>query len=181
MAPPISQHLTKPCLTCGWTAPEKSACAKGIRNTLQYSIAVVVHRYTRSICATVLKTRKRKTTGRREAAVHEEGCIMLFCNALVRRPLLIPPRAFSRRFLSSLSPLCVKDLYVEPTELDCEGKHLFCHKCIYGVLSSEGCTNKCPVCNTKISNKRKSTILKTRCSQGPLWVFFATKALLCTP
>lgn len=103
---------------------------------------------------------------------------MLFFIAGVRRPQLIPLRAFFRRVVSSLSTLCVKDLYVEPTELDCEGKHLFCHKCIYGVLSSEGCTNKCPVCNTKISNKRKSTILKTRCSQGPLWVLFATDGIV---
>eukprot|EP00904_Undaria_pinnatifida_P001453 jgi/Undpi1/11308/HiC_scaffold_30.g13606.m1 len=62
-------------------------------------------------------------------------------------------------------PMCF-DLYVEPTELDCEGKHLFCHKCIYGVLSSEGCTNKCPVCNTKISHKRRTTILKTSNKRG---------------
>ncbi|CAM9297734.1 unnamed protein product [Scytosiphon promiscuus] len=51
------------------------------------------------------------------------------------------------------------ELYVDPTELDCTGKHLFCFSCIHEFLENPGCTNKCPVCNTSISKKRREQIL----------------------
>lgn len=68
--------------------------------------------------------------------------------------------------------LSEQELYVDPTELDCIGKHLFCFSCINEFLENEGCTNKCPVCNTSISKKRRDQILTAGC------VMFATFLLL---
>lgn len=72
----------------------------------------------------------------------------------------------------SLAPLA-KELYVDPTELDCIGKHLFCFSCIREFLENQGCTNKCPVCNTAISKKRRDQILTAGC------VMCATAASPC--
>lgn len=56
-----------------------------------------------------------------------------------------------------------QDLYVDPTELDCQGKHLFCHACIHDFLTSEACTNKCPVCATHISVEKRTNVLRAGC------------------
>lgn len=45
-------------------------------------------------------------------------------------------------------------------ELDCIGKHLFCHSCIHDFLTSENCTNKCPVCTTEISVEMRKEVLQ---------------------
>ena len=62
------------------------------------------------------------------------------------------------RVLCRLAP--TQDLYVDPTELDCKGRHLFCHSCIHDFLTSEACTNKCPVCTTEISYEKRTDVLQ---------------------
>eukprot|EP00903_Cladosiphon_okamuranus_P009350 g8916.t1 len=64
-----------------------------------------------------------------------------------------------REMTTRLNCSICSDLYVDPTELDCKGRHLFCHSCIHDFLTSETCNNKCPVCTTDISYKRRSEIL----------------------
>eukprot|EP00752_Nemacystus_decipiens_P016472 g14725.t1 len=65
-----------------------------------------------------------------------------------------------REMTTRLNCSICSDLYVDPTELDCKGRHLFCHSCIHDFLTSEACSNKCPVCTTDISYGRRSEILR---------------------
>ena len=90
-------------------------------------------------------------------------CETLYCipppHTLFRTPLNLALNLHGESWTFCFAFFC-QDLYVDPTELDC--KHLFCYKCICDVLSQPGCNNKCPSCQSKITSKRKSSILVYR-------------------
>ncbi|CAM9172905.1 unnamed protein product [Pylaiella littoralis] len=75
-----------------------------------------------------------------------------------------------REMTTRLTCSICSDLYVDPTELDCQGKHLFCHACIHDFLTSEACTNKCPVCATHISVARRTDVLRAGRKRNPAGV-----------
>ncbi|CAM9700858.1 unnamed protein product [Ectocarpus sp. 13 AM-2016] len=62
-------------------------------------------------------------------------------------------------------PMCY-DLFVDPIELDCKGKHLYCHSCIYDLVKNESCQNKCPTCMTSISSSTRKKILQAGRKRG---------------
>lgn len=50
-------------------------------------------------------------------------------------------------------------IFVDPTEVDCKGRHLFCLECIKQILKSR---NDCPQCRMNISKQCKESILGSK-------------------